>query len=85
MNNDKDNLYVVYYPFVGKRIVTKEVMIEILKEEIEAIENGTTWDVGRGLAFRNIQTIDTKHNNQPLGPNYNENDFFEALRWKESE
>lgn len=80
--NNTDDLYALWYPYVGKRIVDKETMIKVLEEEINRIKKGTAWNVGEGLAFRCIQAID---NNEPLVPSHDKSDdeWFKRLRYDE--
>lgn len=78
MENDTDDLYVVYYPMVGKRVVDKNKMIAILEEYIRRIKEGGMFIVGEGMAFRNIQAIAY---DKPYVPNKDENEFFKSLNY----
>lgn len=80
--NNTDDLYALWYPYVGKRIVDKNTMIRALQEEIQRIKRGTAWNVGEGFAFRCIQAID---NGEPLVPSHDKSDdeWFKRLRYDE--
>lgn len=84
--NDTDDLYAVWIPYVGKRIVDKETMIKYLQQEIEKIKQSNRRFIGDGLAYRNIQMMcknpDTDEY-EPRVPNHSDEDFLNNLDWKD--
>lgn len=79
-DNDHDDLYAIYYPMVGKRIVDKDKMIKILEEYIRRIKEGGMMIVGEGFAFRNIQAIAY---DKPYVPNKDDDEFLKSLTYKD--
>ena len=88
--NDTDDLYAVWIPWVGKRIVDKEKMVEYLQREIEKIKLSDDFMrksfIGDGLAYRNIQKIVENPDTgkyEPRVPNRSDEEFFKAMHWED--
>ena len=84
--NDTDDLYAVWYPYVGKRIVNKETMLKILQEEINRVKQSNRYYIGDGLAYRNIQMMCENPDTgkyEPRIPNHSDRDFLDNLDWKD--
>jgi len=77
--NDTDELWAIWFPYVGKRVVTKEQMIRELEGCLNTVKEGGDINTGFGLAFRNIQTI-SDYDGKPLVPRDDEDKFFETMR-----
>lgn len=84
--NDTDDLYAVWFPYEGKKILTKEEMIDQLEKELTWIKKSNKFYIGDGLAFRNIQMIvenPMTGEKSPRVPNYSDQDFLSNLDWKD--
>lgn len=84
--NDTDDLYAVWIPYVGKRIVDKETMIRYLQQDIEEIKQSNRRFIGDGLAYRNIQMMCKNPDTgkyEPRVPNHSDQDFLNNLDWKD--
>lgn len=85
--NDTDDLYAVWIPYIGKRIVDKDTMIKYLEQEINNIKDNNPFTsgyyIGNGLAYRCIQRVyeNSKGKPEPRVPNHSEDEFFKALRY----
>lgn len=84
--NDVDDLYMVWIPYVGKKVVNKDTMIKYLQQEIEKIKQSNSYFIGDGLAYRNIQMMVKNPDTgklEPRVPNRSDDDFLKNLDWKD--
>lgn len=78
------NRYVLFYPFVEPRIVTKDVIIKALKEQIESLENDkeVVFNVGKGLAYMCLE--DTDDEGTTWYSRWTKEEFLQNLNYKEN-
>lgn len=84
--NNVDDLYAVWIPYVGKKVVDKDTMITYLKQEIEKIKQSNRHFIGDGLAYRNIQMMCENPDTgklEPRVPTHSDNEFLRNLDWKD--
>lgn len=79
-NNDTDDLYKVWRPYIGERVITKEEMIEELQDAIAVIKLGGLPQLGRGLAFRCIQVM---QRDEPYISTESDDEFFKNLKYRD--